>query len=102
MLSSAPTRREALALLAIPVAGLAASPTQWTLRQASEQIRAKKISPLELTRTCLDRIELLNPRLNAFITVMAALALTQARALETVLHAGTVRAPPHAEPPDLH
>jgi aspartyl-tRNA(Asn)/glutamyl-tRNA(Gln) amidotransferase subunit A len=96
---SSPTRREALAaLLAVPVAGLAASPPQWTLQQASEQIRAKKISPVELTRTCLDRIELLNPRLNAFITVMAEQALAQARALEAELHSGKWRGPLHGIP----
>ena len=96
---SSPTRREALAvLLAAPVASLAASPTQWTLQQASEQIRAKKISPVELTRTCLDRIQLLNPRLNAFITVMADQALAQARALEAELHTGKWRGPLHGIP----
>ncbi|MSV34758.1 MAG: hypothetical protein EXQ47_04070 [Bryobacterales bacterium] len=99
MSPSSPTRREALAaLLAVPVASLAASPTQWTLQQASQQIRAKKISPVELTRTCLDRIELLNPRLNAFITIMAEQALTQARALESELHADKWRGPLHGIP----
>jgi aspartyl-tRNA(Asn)/glutamyl-tRNA(Gln) amidotransferase subunit A len=96
---SSPTRREVMAvLLAAPVAGLAASPTQWTLQQASEQIRAKKISPEELTRTCLDRIELLNPRLNAFITVMAEQAMTQARAMEAELQTGKWRGPLHGIP----
>src|ERR1700678_2791670 len=96
---ASPTRREALAtLLAVPVAGLAATPPQWTLQQASEQIRAKKISPVELTRTCLDRIQLLNPRLNAFITVMADQALAQARTLEAELHAGNWRGPLHGIP----
>jgi aspartyl-tRNA(Asn)/glutamyl-tRNA(Gln) amidotransferase subunit A len=98
MSALSPTRREALgALLAAP-AGLAASPTQWTIQQASEQIRMKKISPVELTRACLDRIELLNPRLNAFITVMAEQALGQARALEAELHARKWRGPLHGIP----
>src|SRR3984885_13371734 len=99
---SSPTRREVMAvLLAAPVAGLAASPTQWTLQQASEQIRAKKISPEELTRTCLDRIELLNPRLNAFITVMAEQAMTEARAMEGELQTGKWRGPLHGIPTGL-
>ena len=99
MSPSSPTRREVVAaLLAAPVAGLAAAPTQWTLQQASGQIRAKKISPVELTRACLDRIQLLNPRLNAFITVMAEQALAQARALEAELHAGKRRGPLHGIP----
>jgi aspartyl-tRNA(Asn)/glutamyl-tRNA(Gln) amidotransferase subunit A len=93
------TRREGLAaLLAAPVAGLAASPTEWTLLEASQQIRAKKISPVELTRACLDRIGLSNPRLNAFITVMAEQALGQARALEAELHTGKWRGPLHGIP----
>lgn len=99
MSALSPTRREALgALLAAPVAGLAASPMQWTLQQASEQIRMKMISPVELTRACLDRIALLNPRLNAFITVMSEQALDQARALEAELHAGSWRGPLHGIP----
>jgi aspartyl-tRNA(Asn)/glutamyl-tRNA(Gln) amidotransferase subunit A len=99
MSPSSPTRREALAaLLAAPVIARAASPAQWTLQQASEQIRTKKISPVELTRNCLDRIGLLNPRLNAFITVMAEQALAQARTLEAEIHSGKWRGPLHGVP----
>lgn len=58
----------------------------------------KMISPVELTRACLDRIALLNPRLNAFITVMSEQALDQARALEAELHAGSWRGPLHGIP----
>ena len=79
---SSPTRRDVVAaLLAAPAAGLAASPEEWTLEQASQQIRANKISPVELTSACLDRIRKFNPKLNAFITVTAEQALSQARAL---------------------
>ena len=53
-----------------------------TLTEAAEQIRTRQLSPVELTRECLARIELLNPRLNAFITVTADLALEQARNAE--------------------
>ena len=44
-----------------------------TLAEAAEQIRTRKLSPLELTRACLARIERLNPALNAFITITAEL-----------------------------
>src|ERR1700677_1887451 len=99
MSPSSPTRREALAtLLAAPVTARAASPAQWTLQQASEQIRTKKISPVELTRNCLDRIELLNPRLNAFITVMAEQALAQTRTLAAEIYSGKWRGPLHGVP----
>jgi aspartyl-tRNA(Asn)/glutamyl-tRNA(Gln) amidotransferase subunit A len=98
-----PTRRQALAALALaPAAARAASlsstPTDWTLRQASEQIRAKKISPVELTRASLERIEKLNPKLNAFITIMAEQAMAQARELEAEQHAGKWRGPLHGIP----
>src|SRR5579862_5788074 len=93
------SRREAVAaLMALPAASLAASPTDWTLQQASSQIRAGKISPVELTRASLDRIERLQPRLNAFITVTAEQALAQARELETEARAGKWRGPLHGIP----
>jgi aspartyl-tRNA(Asn)/glutamyl-tRNA(Gln) amidotransferase subunit A len=53
-----------------------------TLREASEQIRARKISPVELTQQCLDGIKTFNPKMNAWITVMREQALAQAKALE--------------------
>lgn len=98
---SAPTRREALAaLLAVSATAqtISSSPTDWTLAQASEQIRRGKISPVELTRACLARINKLNPQLNAYITVMAEPALAQARALEAEGRTGKWRGPLHGIP----
>src|SRR5579883_1480836 len=99
---SAPTRREALAaFLAAPLASpaaLASTPTAWTLFDAAQQVRAKKISPVELTRACLERIERLNPRLNAFITVLAEQATAQARAMEAEIAKGRTRGPLHGIP----
>ena len=69
-----------------------------TLTEAAEQIRTRKLSPLELTRTCLARIEQLNPALNAFITVTAELALEQARQGEAEVTAGHWRGPLHGIP----
>src|ERR1700730_10340149 len=45
-------------------------------------IRSRDVSPVELTKTVLDRIESLNPVLNAFLTISADLALQQARSAE--------------------
>ncbi|PYM11918.1 MAG: amidase [Candidatus Rokuibacteriota bacterium] len=45
-------------------------------------IRAKSVSPVELTRAVLERIEQLNPRLNAVCTSTADIALDAARAAE--------------------
>src|SRR5208283_1903776 len=69
-----------------------------TLTEAAEQIRTRRISPVELTRECLSRIERLNPTLNAFITVTADLALEQARRAEGDIMAGNWRAPLHGIP----
>src|SRR5271169_5786724 len=69
-----------------------------TLTQAAEQIRTRRISPLELTRECLSRIERLNPILNAFITVTGDLALEQARQAEAEVTAGNWRGPLHGIP----
>jgi len=41
-----------------------------TLHDAIGRIRAGTLSPLELWKACSDQIERLNPRLNAFITLM--------------------------------
>lgn len=55
---------------------------QLTIAEASKRLAAKSVSPVELTRDCLERIEILNPTLAAFITVTAERALADARASE--------------------
>jgi len=69
-----------------------------TIQQLSRQIRDRSISPVELTRDCLARIEKLNPTLNAFITVMAESALDQARQAEQEIHGGNYQGPLHGIP----
>ena len=49
--------------------------------------RKRKVSPLEVTRFMLERIERLNPKLNAYITVCADVALEQAKKAESELFA---------------
>jgi aspartyl-tRNA(Asn)/glutamyl-tRNA(Gln) amidotransferase subunit A len=66
--------------------------------EAAEQIKTHKLSPLELTRSCLDRIAGLNPALNAFITVTAGTALEQARRAEAEIMRGDYRGPLHGIP----
>jgi len=66
-------------------AALAATNTDphWlSIAEAAAAIRARKLSPVELTRHCLARIAKLNPTLNAFITVTADQAVADAKALE--------------------
>jgi aspartyl-tRNA(Asn)/glutamyl-tRNA(Gln) amidotransferase subunit A len=69
-----------------------------TISELASLLRAKKISPLELTRKCLERIEKINPLLNAFITITAESALTQAREAEAEIARGQWRGPLHGIP----
>ncbi|MGD1059672.1 MAG: amidase [Solirubrobacteraceae bacterium] len=73
-------------------------PTYWTLKQASDNLRARKISSLELTQACLDRIATFNPKIDAWITVMKEQALAQAKALDKEQAAGRWRGPLHGIP----
>ncbi len=61
-------------------------------------LRGGKTSPVDLTRLCLERIEKLNPRLNAFVTVTADRALAEAKTLEAEARAGKWRGPLHGIP----
>src|ERR1051326_1004312 len=69
-----------------------------TIAEASDLLRRKQISPVDLTNACLDRIEQLDPTVNAFITVMHDSALAEARAAETEINAGNWRGPLHGIP----
>jgi aspartyl-tRNA(Asn)/glutamyl-tRNA(Gln) amidotransferase subunit A len=73
-------------------------PDLLTLAAASEGVRKRSISPVELTKTCLERIERLNPSLNAFITVTAEAALERARQMEAEAQHGKWRGPLHGIP----
>ncbi len=73
-------------------------PTALTLEESSDLIRARRLSPVELTQAYLSRIERLDPRLNAYITVTAELAVEQARRLESELMNGGWRGPLHGIP----
>jgi aspartyl-tRNA(Asn)/glutamyl-tRNA(Gln) amidotransferase subunit A len=69
-----------------------------TIFELAPLLRAKTLSPLDLTRACLERIEKRNPDLNAFITVSAESALAQARAAEAEMARGEWRGPLHGVP----
>ena len=56
-------------------------------------IRAGDVSPVEITNAVLARIERLNPTLNAYITVTADLARSQAREAEGRARSGERRGP---------
>lgn len=58
-----------------------------SIEQIGKLFRKRKLSPVELTKLMLARIEGLNPQLNAYLTVTAELALTQAKKAEAELFA---------------
>ena len=72
--------------------------SQLGLSEASELVRSKKVSPVELTHECLSRIERLNPKLNAFITVTADSSLAEARHAEAEIQHDGWRGPLHGIP----
>src|SRR2546427_2383795 len=61
-------------------------------------IRTKQLSPVELTRAVLDRIEHLNPKLNAFCTLTADAALERAREAEAAVMRGEALGHLHGVP----
>ncbi len=67
-------------------------------REQAALIKAKKLSPVELTDASLARIDALNPRVNAFITVTADLARKQAREAEQEIARGRYRGALHGIP----
>jgi aspartyl-tRNA(Asn)/glutamyl-tRNA(Gln) amidotransferase subunit A len=68
------------------------------LAEVSLAVQKKEVSPLELTRACMERIERLNPRLNAFITVTGESALEEARKAEAEIVRGEWKGPLHGVP----
>lgn len=52
---------------------------QLTVKEAKNALKQKKISSLELTSACLERVEKLEPEIGAFITVSNKEALEQAK-----------------------
>lgn len=58
-----------------------------SIEEIGELFRKRQLSPVELTKLMLARIERLNPKLNAFITITAELAVAQAKKAESELFA---------------
>src|SRR5256884_9793129 len=56
-----------------------------SIEEVGKLFRKRKLSPVELTKLMLARIEQLNPKLNAYITVTAELALEQSKKAESEL-----------------
>jgi aspartyl-tRNA(Asn)/glutamyl-tRNA(Gln) amidotransferase subunit A len=68
------------------------------IAEASDLLRAKKLSPVELTKALLERIDRLDKDYNAFIAVTPEAALAAARQAEAEIAAGRWRGPFHGIP----
>jgi aspartyl-tRNA(Asn)/glutamyl-tRNA(Gln) amidotransferase subunit A len=66
--------------------------------ELARAVREKQLSPVEITQAVLERIEALNPRLNAFCTLTAEEALAAARAAEQAVLDGKPLGPLHGVP----
>lgn len=80
---------------------MAAEPDYPTIAEAARLIAAGELSPVELTRSCLDRIEAVDAELNAFVLVLAEGAMAQARGAEAEIRAQGPRGPLHGIPVGL-
>src|SRR5262249_9878136 len=69
-----------------------------TLKQATDLLRRREASPVELTQACLSRIDKNNKSINAFITINREQALATAREMETEQKSGKWRGPLHGIP----
>jgi aspartyl-tRNA(Asn)/glutamyl-tRNA(Gln) amidotransferase subunit A len=58
-----------------------------TIAEAARLIAAKRLSPVELTRACLERVQKLDGQLHAFVHLTGERALAEARAAEAAIMA---------------
>lgn len=69
-----------------------------SIHEAQQLIRERKLSPVELTRAVLERIEAADGKLHAYIDLMAESAMREARAAEAEIIGGRWRGPMHGIP----
>ncbi len=69
-----------------------------TISQITELLSSKKLSPVELTKVMLDRIEQLDDQLKSYATITAEQAMAAAQQAEQEIIAGNYRGPLHGVP----
>src|SRR5688572_14201594 len=69
-----------------------------SIHEAQQLIKDRKLSPVELTRSVLDRIAAVDDKLHAYINLMAARAMEEARDAEAEILRGNWRGPMHGIP----
>src|SRR5579885_629545 len=82
----------------MPARGAASDLAGFTLKQASDALRSKMASPVDLTNACLARIDRYDSALKTFITITRDQALAQAREMEEEMRRGKWRGPLHGIP----
>jgi len=76
-------------------------PRSFSIASLAPRIARKEISPVNLVKACLERIERHDEKIRAFITVCAEQALEAARFAEAEIFAGRYRGPLHGIPISL-
>ncbi|MBU6430429.1 MAG: Asp-tRNA(Asn)/Glu-tRNA(Gln) amidotransferase GatCAB subunit A, partial [Cyanobacteria bacterium REEB65] len=74
------------------------SPAFLPVHELAPMIQRRELSPVEVTRTIVERIQRLEPRLNTFITFKPDEAMQQARRAEEEIVRGEYRGPFHGVP----
>lgn len=69
-----------------------------TISEASQQIKARTLSPVEYVDHLAKRVETIDPQINAFITPTFELAREQAKKAEAEIASGNYRGPMHGIP----
>ncbi len=69
-----------------------------SVTEASARIHARTVTSAQLVQSMLDRIQIYNPKVNCYVTVMAKQALAQAVTLDAEAKAGKFRGPLHGIP----
>ncbi|HEY0181771.1 MAG TPA: amidase [Rhodopila sp.] len=64
-----------------------------TIAEANKLIADKQLSPVELTRFCLDRVQKLDPVLHSFLLLTEERAIADATAAEARMMAGSLKGP---------
>lgn len=69
-----------------------------TIHEAQKLVRGRELSPIELTRAILRRIEAVDGKLHAYLNLTAESAMNEARAAEAEISQGKYRGPLHGIP----
>jgi aspartyl-tRNA(Asn)/glutamyl-tRNA(Gln) amidotransferase subunit A len=69
-----------------------------TISKLSPRIKSQELLPVDVTKLFLERIERLNPAINAYVTLTSDQALSDAKAAEKEILGGNYRGPLHGIP----